>query len=308
MEKDEYHFITGLPRAGTTLLSSELNKYDNILVLPESKHVLKMLKNKNYQNELKKYYKNVQQKIKNTPYELDNKIDNVILESGNKSIQENSIAIGKCFSFFGNQKKPPIIIDKNPVYSFHFEEIIKAFPKAKFVITLRNPCSFVLSKTQKKNSNDKVQSPWHFAYVWNNFTSSIIKLKNKYPDKTLIMKYEDLVTDKDSFSNIATFFGAKNEASKTLSYGAEYEKLIENSNFSERLKTKYLDLSKPINTSRINAYENLFSPSKVQRIESICYHNMLELGYQPAFPKKTYIQNTPFNILGKLHNILAKKK
>lgn len=101
-KKEKYHFIIGMPRAGTTLLSTELNKHKEILVLPESKHVLKMLKNRNYQNELEKYYQKVKRKIKNTPYVLNDQINIVIKESRLKSIQENSIAIGKCFSFFDN--------------------------------------------------------------------------------------------------------------------------------------------------------------------------------------------------------------
>ena len=104
---------------------------------------------------MEKYYQKVKRKIKNTPYVLNDQINIVIKESRLKSIQENSIAIGKCFSFFDNNKEPTTIIDKNPLYTFHFEKIIKEFPDSKFVIMLRTPMLLSSPKLKRKIQKTK---------------------------------------------------------------------------------------------------------------------------------------------------------
>lgn len=174
---------------------------------------------------------------------------------------------------------------------------------------LMNPNAFVLSKTQKKNSKNKIQSPWYFAYVWNNFTSEIIKLRNRYPEKVLLVKYEEMIQNKDIIPTILSFFGSEKKAQKTEAFEGEYKTLLDNSHFTERLKTKYQDLSRPIYESRIDAYNEKFGEKKIQRIESICYQNMVALNYNSSqFPIKSTVLNLPFKILSKLHKTRAKKR
>lgn len=306
--KGKYHFIIGMPRAGTTLLSSELNKYEDVIGMPESKHVIRMLRSKDdYSLGLKKYYDVAFPKLKNKPYTVSDDIINVIAEANNKSIKQNSIALGKCFSFFETEKKASIFIDKNPMYTFHWEKIISEFPDAKFILMVRNPKAFVNSKTQKKHHEERMSSPYFFAHVWNNYAKEIFALKEKHPNNVKVIKYEDLVSDKNVFDDIVSFLEINSKKTEGIGFEENYKNLI-SEEMIDRHKTKYTDLSKPVNKVRIHAYKDKMSVKTLSRIESICSSNMLTLGYKKEYKKaNNFALNIPYSLLGRLHKKRAKK-
>jgi len=306
-KKEKYHFIIGMPRAGTTLLSSELNKYEDVIGMPESKHVIKMLRNNDYSLALKQYYDIAFPRLKNKPYTVSDNITNVISEANNKNIRQNSIALGKCFSFFNTEKKVNIFIDKNPMYTFHWEKVINEFTEAKFVLMIRNPKAFVNSKVQKKHNKERMSSPYFFAHVWNNYCKEVFALKKSHPNKVKVVKYEDLVSDKKVFLDIVSFLGIDSKKIEGVEFRENYKNLISDE-MTERHKTKFTDLSKPVNQVRVNAYKDKMSATMLARIESICAKNMLPLGYKKEYKKATlFIPNIPYLLLGKLHYKRAKK-
>jgi hypothetical protein len=306
--KGKYHFIIGMPRAGTTLLSSELNKYEDVIGMPESKHVIRMLRSKDdYSLGLKKYYDVAFPKLKNKPYTVSDDIINVIAEANNKSIKQNSIALGKCFSFFETEKKANIFIDKNPMYTFHWEKITKEFIESKFVVMVRNPKAFANSKIQKKHHEERMTSPYYFSHVWNNFCNEIFAFKKKHPDNVMVVKYEDLVSDKNVFFDIVSFLEIETKKMEGIEFEENYKNLI-SEEMIDRHKTKYTDLSKPVNKDRINAFKDEMSEMMLARIESICSSNMLTLGYKKEYKKaNNFALNIPYLLLGRLHKKRAKK-
>ncbi len=275
-KKVKYHFITGLPRAGTTLLSSDLNKYDD------------------YSSALLKYYEIAKLRLKNRPYTISEEMPKMLKAANGKSIWQNSVDIGKCFSFFNTDKAPSILIDKNPVYTFHLERILAEFPEAKFVLMHREPKAFVFSKIDKKHHKEKVSSPYFFAHNWKSYTNEIHAFSKKYLKKTLLVKYEDLVVGKDEFNKILRFFNIDETQKQKDSFEDKYNNLL-SGEMIDRHRIKYADLSKPINTSRLEAYKKGLSVKVQKRIEYICKENMEKLGYKSHFEKtKDFIMSYPY--------------
>jgi len=246
-----------MPRSGTTLLSSELNKFNNVLVLLESKQVIKLLYSKSkYTETLNEYYKMVLPRLKEKPYTVSKEITSVIESANSKSIFKNAIDFAKCFTFFDLAKDANIVIDKNPVYIFHWKVLIKEFPEAKFIITIRNPKAFVFSK--KKHFKDRMDSPYFYAHLWNEYIHEILVFQQAHPERIMLVKYEGLVSDSETLKRISTFLNINDSLSENIDIGEKYSNFI-NASMSDRHKTKYTDLSNPINTNRINAYEEELS-------------------------------------------------
>ena len=118
-------FLIGFPRSGTTLLDTILRSHKEIEVLEEKPILSNTL---DYLNELK-----------------GKNLDALSI------INENEILNirGKYYEILkSNVKKydkSKIFIDKLPLNIIHVGEILKIFPNAKFIVSIRHPCDCVLS-------------------------------------------------------------------------------------------------------------------------------------------------------------------
>lgn len=307
---ENYHFIIGLPRSGTALLSHEINKLKNTIVLPESKHVLKMIKsNPDFFDKISAYYSKFNTRLIDKPYSVSEDIHHVIQQSNSRSILENAIAFGKCFTYFNQAKELHTIIDKNPMYTFHWKKITPFFPDSKFIIMVRNPKAFVHSKISKKNPKEKFHNPYYIANTWNNYVDQIIEIKKKHKTKVMLLKYEEYVSSpSETLQKVISFLNISTKIDETHPFQKNYSDLAKKDNLNNRLKTKFTDLSKPINENRIFAYKEMQSRLHQKRIEAICFKNMKYLGYEIESKKiEPFIFGIPFKILGKIHNARAKK-
>lgn len=118
-------FLVGFPRSGTTLLDIILRSHPSIEVFEEKPMVNKLIGSLNElpDGELKGLEKiNIQQleKIRKTYYES--------LESQIK-----------------NKNTSKVYIDKLPLNIIHTGQIVRVFPNAKFIVSLRHPYDCVLS-------------------------------------------------------------------------------------------------------------------------------------------------------------------
>ena len=118
-------FLIGFPRSGTTLLDTILRSHPLIEVIEEQFMVEQLI------NSL-------------------NQLPNAGLE-GLKEIQkEQIIKIRKTYfesleSQIQNKNNTKLYIDKLPLNIIHVGEIVRIFPNAKFIVSLRHPCDCVLS-------------------------------------------------------------------------------------------------------------------------------------------------------------------
>ena len=179
--KDEFYqpiFLIGFPRSGTTLLDTILRTNKSIEVI-EEKPILR------------NFLRNLEIKIKNNFDNLDYLDEKFIQNMQNIYFEEREKYL--------ENKKTKIVIDKMPLNIIYIGEILRFFPKAKFIFALRNPYDSVLSCFMQQ---------FELNPAMKNFTSLegsvflydlVMKLWIIYKDVFSIdyhyIKYEDLVSD-----------------------------------------------------------------------------------------------------------------
>jgi hypothetical protein len=193
-------FIVGCPRSGTTLLQSELLKHNEIISFPESHFFSRSFLGKRA-NQYPTLYSN---------YALFKWI---------KSIKENSIFLKFKIAFsrdavvknfisqldsYTMKKNKSIWIEKTPNHLYVISVIEKYIPDAIFIHIIRDGKDTVASLYEATN---KYTEHWHQQYTVSEAVERYnhdIAITEKYIDKRnhLIIKYEDLIIDKESINNI----------------------------------------------------------------------------------------------------------
>lgn len=172
-------FLIGFQRSGTTLLDNILRSHNSIEVIEEKPIVAN-------------FVTYINQKISSNFQNL-------------KSIDEDNLQDYRKI-YFDYKKKyinkkdnTKIYIDKMPLNIIHVGEIVRIFPNAKFIVTLRHPYDCVLScfmqnfKLNNANANflDLKDAASFYNSVMNLWEQYISVFKVNYH----IIKYEDIVLD-----------------------------------------------------------------------------------------------------------------
>lgn len=302
----QLHFIIGIGRSGTTILNKLLNNYKQIHCLPEANFLifcLHQFKNKTafseydvdllfeeielysyshpwvgWQFDLKKTRVNIKQQLhftKEMNYEVLCKL------------------IYQAFKVVGTDKlSSEILIDKNPSYTIYANEILKTFPDSKFIWIVRDYRANVLSR--KQSVFLKSPNVAYNAIRWKLYNKRALDFYQKFPDKVLKIKYEDLVLNTEVVKgNIERFLGLKKEFE---SEDFSKQQTIDLSQFSisekykERFMKKYSDLNKPLNTSRIDAWKEKLSNKEITYCDIICGTVAEKIGYA-SYTKNSMLKN-----------------
>ena len=174
-------FLIGFPRSGTTLLDTILRSHPSIDVLEEKPIVEKWLSNINDNfNDNLDYLNLIEQKNMS-------KIQNLYFDLRNKNLDN-----------FNYNKT---YIDKMPLNIIYVGEIVKIFPKAKFLFALRHPCDCVLSCFMQSFEINDAMSNFFNLKDTSNLYSSIMNLWEIFMKKLSlnvhIIKYENLINNFD---------------------------------------------------------------------------------------------------------------
>ena len=118
-------FLIGFPRSGTTFLDTILRSHPLIEVIEEQFMVEQLI------NSLNQLPNGGLEGLKEIENEQIIKIRKTYFESLESQIQ--------------NKNNTKLYIDKLPLNIIHVGEIVRIFPNAKFIVSLRHPCDCVLS-------------------------------------------------------------------------------------------------------------------------------------------------------------------
>ncbi len=324
MEKPQYHFIIGSGRSGTTLLNLILNAHSKIVCLPEVGFILKFynlqdrekLLSRESSEFIKKYLKE-KYVFFNEPIEKTFSLKGIwqvnieemlayIEESVNFVIfRDFVLKLGTFITPINQHKNPQIVIEKNPAYTIHTDKVMHYSPNSKFVVIMRDYRSVVLSKMESRGNDDIISNFAYYAYLWNCKLDRFRKDFDAIKERTLIVKYEDLVANPERIIiELCKFLGVEFE-NEMLSHSSNTN-LNKETIKGERLEKKIGDLAKPINTDRIAAWKKKLSVDQINSIEIICNDLGQEYGYPPTQMKTSLQKLThslkyfPYNVLSQL--------
>ncbi len=284
-DQNKFHFIVGIGRSGTTLLMSMLNAHPAIQATPE----INFFNFFSAQWQSRKHFSEADKK-QVMQFVLRYKHHNFSgfgFDLGHFEKQESSSfhALYKnfysSFTYGGEKKQSRFFFDKNPINSLYLERIIRLFPDSKFVFLLRDPRAGYLSRKQKVNFRST--NIYFNAYRWLLYNQEVQNYVTQYPEKFFILRYEDLVSATEhEMRRMASFFHFDYDE-RMLSF---HENVTKNSfqkaaeEQQERALTKYSDLSKPVNTSRMNAWAHELSAEEIHIIDTITSPLASAFGYE----------------------------
>ena len=175
-------FMIGFPRSGTTLLDTILRSHPMIEVIEEKSSVKKIVNSLN--------------KLSNNIFEGFNNIKDVNIKEIRKNYFEDLL------SYIDHHDKDSIYIDKLPLNIVYIAEILKIFPHAKFIISLRHPCDCILScYMQNFKLNDSMSNFLNLkdTAVTYDLIMNLLKIyKSKFNFNFYEIKYENLISKFDN--------------------------------------------------------------------------------------------------------------
>ena len=173
-----------------------------------------------------------------------------------------------------NHDKEKVFIKEVRTYDF-FNEIGNDFPGAKFIWLVRDPRDMALSWSKSPvHRGDIVRA----TKIWQTNQSETLKLHHQFPNKILLVKYEDLIANQEKeliricdFLNIDFEEGMVDYHKKKISQ----DNAVQTDNWKNLNKSIIKDNSKK--------YLKTLTNEQIQFIEYVCQHEMKKLEYDFEF-------------------------
>lgn len=286
-------FIIGIGRSGSTILAKTIGKHSRFKYTPEIPiygffyHWNKGKVNAKLHQQATHYLDWYQTLYQAHPWVLD--------EDGFQArlpIQHYDEYMNQLFlSFHENhplkpeQQEVDWIIDKNPSYTLNIEAILSKNDGDKCIFMVRDPRDNVASRIKTKNQqNTRNDDLVMNALRWNRFNAVYFKLKSKFNERIMLVKYEDFIENSDLIlKEISTFLNVEFEAGhQALAlYSKDYVPYLDPS-----IQKKYSDLDQPLNNKAINQWKELLTTEQQHTVEGICQEIMLKFGYPTELKSK----------------------
>lgn len=184
-------FMIGFPRSGTTLLDTILRSHESVSVIEEKPMITELMT---------LLYSLINQKFTNLK-NLDQKQNITLQEEYYKNLHKN---------IEHDDLLAKVLIDKMPLNIVHVGEILRIFPEAKFILSIRHPCDSVLSCfMQSFELNDSMANFLDLndaAIMYDNVMKLWIQYTKLFSINFHVVKYENLINNFDrTITNILGF-------------------------------------------------------------------------------------------------------
>ncbi len=289
------HFIIGIGRSGTTILTKLLNTFQDVHCLPEANFLVFFLNQyKNKQSfsstEVNLLFDQIKLYALSHPWvgwefnlsEVKSECLEVVKTNTHITYQELCNRIYQNFKVIGVDKvNASVLIDKNPSYTIFVNKINQSFPESKFIWIVRDYRANILSRKQSiflKSANIAYNAIRWLLY---NREAYEFYVKNKH--KVLLIKYEDLVLNyEDVELKIIQFLNITPSKELNLNEGQQKVNLDEfkmADKFKNRFLKKYSDLNKTLNSDRLSVWKEQLTEKEIEICDVLCSSVAKKIGY-----------------------------
>ena len=295
------HFIVGIWRSGTTLLREVLGMNPEVQVFPEHFVLLKLLEKNIFWNENSKR-EFIDKVITDKDFFYFAKPDGEKLNQEMHEAKSIEDAILACYKACVKEPSTVQFVDKNPIYSYYLPQLMQQFPKSKFIWMLREPKDNCISRANHSIQYWKNYS--YLAYWWNYTNLQIAQQAEKSPDKFLLVPYDQMVVEPESWvkkiclfleldfkPDMLAFEKKKDERAAAFIQSVKERdgEIDPNSNYAKRKIAMWENLQKPINDSKTKQWDKELSKAQIQAIDRMSqeyYHALLqhEFSFKPSRP------------------------
>ena len=299
-------FIAGMSRSGTTLLLSILNVHHQTLCIPEIPIAL-------YGYSKYKNKTNLSSNDANIWLHLKSKINPIRQIGVDESLLKTSIEQADNYSEYllsvytsiefpdkKNVQDCTKIIDKDHIHTFQTQLLNTIFPKAKYILLVRNPLAFVNSCIEHADNKNQTQSAIYYASVWKAYASEILKLiSSTEKERYLLVHYEDLVSKPEkTVKSICSHLDLEFHPEMLNVSNSKFNSLQENDVLTteqiERKNNKFSALQQSINSDRIHSWEGKFSQEEQDAIIDSTKELAVNLNYSLPTIQNSNVQKSAF--------------
>jgi hypothetical protein len=282
-------FVAGANRSGTTLASRILNKSNTVSMYQQETHAYPLLWTRSGRPFLPDAVKTpgafatyIEKKYPKINIAWRHESFQPLLAQLTDSIRTEKFFPGSASHFLDfilsaqSKVRPGLILgEKTPAHIYYYQEIDQYFQEPKFIITVRDPRATALSEYVKKNIPHLKLAAFDlltFIVRWNSVYMTYERmLKELGPQRVMLVKYEDIVTDPEPLvRKMCAFAGIEFEPAM-LDVG------VYNSSFGDKFQT-----DKNFNTENIDRWKTALDPELVSVIEKHCGELMRRYGYEKS--------------------------
>ena len=308
--QSQLFFILGRPRSGTTLLRTLLDAHPQVKVPPEYPVALQLYRKygkiRQWDDKtLKAFKKDFRSPLssQNWKYEFL-RIDERQLDEDLKNLLPNATfeEIFKCYyanytSVVSGKEIITHIGDKNPIFATHAFRLRKIFPKAKFIFIFRDYRDNFLSVKKFRFEAPIIALQ---AYRWKYVARLAYQFEKKFPEQTLIIRYEDLTRKpREILSHTCTFLGLPYDETMLdfWTYSSKYSEFVD----PELLNQFHSGLQSPIQTSSSGKWMKAMKQKEIKTADQVVGRYAERLGYQRVdkkFHPITWLKTLPWQLYG----------
>ncbi len=294
---NQLHFIIGIGRSGTTILTKLLNTFQDVHCLPEANFLvffLNQYRNKQTFSEadINLLFNQIELYSLSHPWvgwefniaKVKTECLYYIKNNIHITFNELSKFIYLNFKVVGVDKiKASVLIDKNPSYTIFVDKINQSFPESKFIWIVRDYRANILSR--KQSIFLKPPNIAYNAIRWMLYNREAYEFYVKNKHKVLLIKYEDLVLNyEDVELKIIQFLNIAPLKELNLKEGQQKVNLDEfkmADKFKNRFLKKYSDLNKTLNSDRLSVWKEQLTEKEIEICDVLCSSVAIKIGYDP---------------------------
>jgi len=169
--------------------------------------------------------------------------------------------------------------DKNPRYTFFIPQLLKLFPKAKFIHLVRDYRDNIVS-IQRAGKLIKESGNTYFSMGrWLLYNRFALKYQGRYPDRFHRVQFEELIRDPESVMKGLCTFLELDYKPEVLNYQEGMQRYFNKEGFS----ALHQSLHTPFDLSKIGEWERELTEKKVIRCEVLGGRFPQKIGYLPEF-------------------------
>ncbi len=278
-------FIVGMPRSGTSLLSSILSAHPNIAISPESHFLRYWMKHYSHLNinNIEKFEFFWNEFIVGEHFSHFGVNPEVIK---NKILSEHEIEYKTIFNHlmqeYAAKMRKKRWGEKTPDHYRNVNTLLEWYPQARIIWMIRDPRAVIASLEKVPWSR---KSPKSNAYRWHD---CVLRFEKEWisDERVQILKYETLVEYPEStIRSLCKFIGEEYTSTMLSSRSDTTSPIINRSKWAKDYLARSLQ---PITKSSLDKWQSVFSTHQVTEIENITRALMLKYSYQPISSKLNY--------------------
>jgi hypothetical protein len=212
-----FFFIVGRPRSGTTLLMAMLEA-NPATIIPVECPIIKNLYPKYgkrqlwSKKDLSNFYTDLTEqtfyshyKFTDLSFDFDSIQKDLLLLEGKCTFGEIIKLVYLNYNSLFPKEEIRVIGDKNPDSSNFIDHYIKIFPEAKYIHIIRDYRDHIMSMFK---AGFGIPSVAMLAFRWKMNFKKLERVRSEQPDKFLLLRYEDLVSEPEkNLRAICDFLG-----------------------------------------------------------------------------------------------------